>query len=105
MLIKKNKNWLVSENSVTEKNIFLNRRKFFINIGKLVSLPLLYSPSTIASYNFTNSINRNYLVNAKNITDKKLATTYTNFYEFGSSKNIWRRAKKLKTNNWVVKID
>ena len=105
MLIKKNKNWLVSENSVTKKDFFLNRRKFFINVGKLASLTVLYSPSTIASYNFTNTINRNYLINAKNITDEKLATTYTNFYEFGSSKNIWRRAKKLKTNNWVVKID
>ncbi len=38
-------------------------------------------------------------------TSEKLATTYTNFYEFGSSKNIWRRASKLKVDNWSIKID
>ena len=38
-------------------------------------------------------------------TSEKLATTYTNFYEFGSSKNIWRRASKLKVDNWSITID
>ena len=76
-----------------------------MNIGKSVLFPLFYSPSVIASYNFNKSINKKYLLDTKNITDEKLATTYTNFYEFGSSKNIWRRARKLDTNNWVVKID
>ena len=28
-----------------------------------------------------------------------------NFYEFGSSKNIWRRAQKLITDPWEIKID
>lgn len=105
MVIIKKKNWLISENSVTEKHLFLSRRKFLINVGKSVLFPLLYSPSVIASYNFNKSINKKYLLDTKNITDEKLATTYTNFYEFGSSKNIWRRARKLDTNNWVVKID
>ena len=39
------------------------------------------------------------------ITKERYATTYTNFYEFGSSKNIWRRASKLITNPWTLEID
>ena len=39
------------------------------------------------------------------ITVEEEATTYTNFYEFGSSKNIWRRAQKLVTDPWMVTID
>ena len=39
------------------------------------------------------------------LTPENEATTYTNFYEFGSSKNIWRRAQKLITDPWSTIID
>jgi sulfoxide reductase catalytic subunit YedY len=41
----------------------------------------------------------------RDITPEDDATTYTNFYEFGSSKNIWKRAQKLVTDPWLVTID
>ena len=41
----------------------------------------------------------------RTLTSEQDATTYTNFYEFGSSKNIWRKAKKLNTDPWIVTID
>ena len=44
-------------------------------------------------------------VGGRALTPEYEATTYTNFYEFGSSKNIWRRAQKLTTDPWSVKID
>jgi sulfoxide reductase catalytic subunit YedY len=34
-----------------------------------------------------------------------MATTYTNFYEFGSSKNIWKKTRWLETDPWAVTID
>ena len=33
------------------------------------------------------------------------ATTYNNYYEFGSSKNIWRKAQALPIRPWTVTID
>lgn len=39
------------------------------------------------------------------LTDEKVATTYNNFYEFGSSKNIWQAAQKLNIRPWEIKID
>jgi sulfoxide reductase catalytic subunit YedY len=39
------------------------------------------------------------------ITDEKTSTTYNNFYEFGSSKNIWQAAQKLPIRPWEVRID
>ena len=41
----------------------------------------------------------------RDITPEKIATTYNNFYEFGSHKNIWRAAQKLNTRPWEVTID
>ncbi|MEX0759755.1 MAG: protein-methionine-sulfoxide reductase catalytic subunit MsrP [Tistlia sp.] len=38
------------------------------------------------------------------LTDEKLATTYNNYYEFGSSKNIWRGAQDLPIRPWSVSI-
>ena len=38
-------------------------------------------------------------------TDEEEATTYTNFYEFGSSKNIWRKTRKMVADPWAVTID
>jgi sulfoxide reductase catalytic subunit YedY len=39
------------------------------------------------------------------LTDEKLATTYNNFYEFGSTKSISRAAQALKLRPWQIKLD
>ncbi len=41
----------------------------------------------------------------RDISDEKVATTYNNFYEFGSSKNIWQAAQKLPIRPWQIRID
>jgi len=39
------------------------------------------------------------------ITAEKYATTYNNFYEFGSHKEIHRQAQELRVRPWEVRID
>jgi sulfoxide reductase catalytic subunit YedY len=39
------------------------------------------------------------------VTDEKLATTYNNFYEFGSQKEIAEAAQALKIRPWTVTFD
>lgn len=39
------------------------------------------------------------------LTAESDATTYNNFYEFGSHKNIWRQAQRLPLRPWQVRID
>lgn len=38
------------------------------------------------------------------ITDEKDATTYNNFYEFGSNKRISKRAQRLRLRPWEIEI-
>jgi sulfoxide reductase catalytic subunit YedY len=38
------------------------------------------------------------------MTAEKLATTYNNFYEFGTDKSIWREAQKLEVRPWTIKV-
>ena len=40
----------------------------------------------------------------RSITKEELATTYTNYYEFGSSKNIRDKAQYLPIRPWMVSI-
>ncbi len=40
----------------------------------------------------------------RELTDEKDVTTYNNYYEFGSSKNIWKKAQALPIRPWTVKI-
>ena len=41
----------------------------------------------------------------RDVTDEEVATTYNNYYEFGSSKNIWQKAQALPIRPWTVRID
>ena len=104
MYIKKKKSWEISEALVTDESYFRNRRSFMNLLGKTALTCSLYPSFSFASYQTTNKLNKKYFLPLP-YTIEKLATTYTNFYEFGSSKNIWRRASKLKTDNWSIAID
>ena len=104
MYLKKKKSWEISESSVTDESYFRNRRSFISSLGKSALMFSLYPSFSLASYQTTNKLNKKYFLPLP-YTSEKLATTYTNFYEFGSSKNIWRRASKLKVDNWSIKID
>ena len=106
MFIKRQKIWNIKESSITSEYFFKSRRKILKNLAvgslfvpstSLISFPAFssfYPPKTNNSYKID-----------REITKESLATTYTNFYEFGSSKNIWRRASQLKTDPWLLTID
>ena len=72
--------------------------------------PSLIHPSACATQkNLSTSLypatrNASYKVN-REITPEKITTTYNNFYEFGSHKNIWRAAQGLQIRPWEVTID
>ena len=106
MFIKKNKVWNLKESSITSESVFNSRRKIIKNlaIGSLVVPSASLIPFTAFS-SFYPPITNNFYKVDRDLTKESLATTYTNFYEFGSSKNIWRRAAQLKTDPWLLTID
>ena len=106
MFLKKNKVWNLKESSITSESVFNSRRKIIKNlaIGSLVVPSASLIPFTAFSSFYPPKNNNLYKVD-RDLTKESLATTYTNFYEFGSSKNIWRRAAQLKTDPWLLTID
>ena len=86
------------ENKITEQRVFLNRRKVILGIM-----------GSIFSSNFSNlyanSINNTYKkVIKRNLTSFEKIAKYNNFFEFGTTKQIWKQAQKLKTENWKIEI-
>ncbi|EGO94918.1 MULTISPECIES: protein-methionine-sulfoxide reductase catalytic subunit MsrP [Acidiphilium] len=41
----------------------------------------------------------------RSLTPRHNVETYNNFYEFGLNKDIWRKAQKLPTEPWTIRID
>ena len=110
MPIKLRKNWALPETAVTPEHIYMNRRQWLQAAGFAgAGLAAMFAGGAINPVNaaigpYPAPRNEAY-VGGRALTPEDEATTYTNFYEFGSSKNIWRRAQKLTTDPWSVTID
>ncbi|MDA9023372.1 protein-methionine-sulfoxide reductase catalytic subunit MsrP, partial [Alphaproteobacteria bacterium] len=112
MLIKKRPSWAMAEADATSEHIYLNRREWlraagFAGLGLTTALTGVggFAAAAVAAIEgYPAPRNMAYRLD-RDITPEDDATTYTNFYEFGSSKNIWKRAQKLVTDPWMVTID
>ena len=112
MLITSRPSWAIPETTATPEDIYLNRREWLREVGR-AGLGLLGVASGIGGFasetaaaidGYPAMRNKAYKLD-RALTPEKEATTYTNFYEFGSSKNIWRDAQKLVTDPWMITID
>ncbi|MEC7189588.1 MAG: protein-methionine-sulfoxide reductase catalytic subunit MsrP [Pseudomonadota bacterium] len=116
MLIRSRKPWDVIDYKTTDENVYLNRRSLLRAIGiagaGLASAsfvggefaPMVSSVRAASIIGFPATRNPAFTLD-RPVTEEEEATTYTNFYEFGSSKNIWRKARKLVTDPWIFTIE
>jgi sulfoxide reductase catalytic subunit YedY len=116
-MIRIHKSWELSENLVTSESAYFNRRHFLKTIvGAGISasiMPILgcqKSPSEITLETTLDlpklpaQTNSAFAKVDRSITDETLAGRYNNFYEFGGTKNIWRKAQNLPTEDWKVEV-
>lgn len=122
MLIKRRRGWEIPDRLATPEGVWLNRRRLLKGLAagpvlgaaaalagcmeeagageQLAAAPMadpsahLYPPRTNMRYR-----------GDRPMTKEDLATTYNNFYEFGSHKNIWRAAQALPIRPWTITID
>ena len=119
MLIKSKRSWELPESAATSEAVFRERRRLIKGLAAgpiLAAMPaaLLGSPFGVGTAFAADAdptadlypANRNmrYRVD-RPITDEKDATTYNNYYEFNSSKDVVRQAQQLTIRPWEIKID
>jgi len=86
---------------VTPKADFLNRRQIMAGVAGLGIAPMFAGQASAKSLAFAKS---DYKVDA-DITPKEAATTYNNYYEFGTAKtDPAKYAGVLTTDPWSVEI-
>ena len=106
MLLKIINSLNIKENKITPEKIWLGRREFVKNLLLGLSISPILNQDVFANTSYHSQVKKNlkFKVN-RDITSEYFATTYNNFYEFGSSKNIWRSAQKLNLKPWEITID
>lgn len=102
--------WALSENTVTSESLFLNRRSVLAGLGFGAGALAIGAGQAQAAAGETMispkpPLNPKFADAGRSITDEAVNTRYNNFYEFGSSKRIWREAQELKVDPWTVTLD
>jgi sulfoxide reductase catalytic subunit YedY len=114
MLIRRRRGWELPESAATPEHLFWRRREL---IQGLAAGPILFAagaPGAALAEDADPSaglypVQRNprYVLDERipEPSDEQLVTTYNNFYEFGSHKQISTAAQALKIRPWTVTID
>jgi len=115
MLIKKNKEWNFYKN-ITPEATFINRRSILKSMGfAAISSNIIMQNAFAAAQNdarndlYPVKENREFNLEEfdikggiRKLTKENSVTSYNNYYEFGTTKNIKRAASKLITSPWNI---
>ena len=115
MLIKKNKEWSFYKN-ITPEATFINRRSILKSMGfAAISSNIIMQNAFAAAQNdprndlYPVKENREFNLEEfdikgglRKLTEENSVTSYNNYYEFGTTKNIKRAASKLITSPWNI---
>ncbi len=112
MLIRRKRGWEIPESAATSEAVYLDRRNLMKGLaaGSILATGLLGSGAmaadapdpSVGMYPFKQD--GKYTLD-RPITAEKYVTTYNNFYEFGTDKDIVEPAQALPIRPWTVKID
>ena len=101
MLYVRRRGWEVSEAKVTPQQSAHGRRRVLT-----VGAAALVAPSLLADRALAQGVPRDLKYKpGRDITPEADATTYNNFYEFGTDKSIYRAAQRLPISPWSISIE
>lgn len=109
MWVHRRASWHLKESAATDEAAYLNRREL---IAGLAAGSILAASGTAQAQRMSDDPSAKLYPFKRNeafvldraLTDEKEATTYNNFYEYGTSKSIVKAAEQLKIRPWTLKI-
>jgi len=102
--------WAIPERAVTPESVFLDRRAVLRGMSLGAGAAMIGAGGALAAaepaaWPAPVTANPAYADAGRPATPEKLNAQYNNFYEFGSHKQIYAAAERLKTEGWTVKVD
>ncbi len=116
MLIRSRRGWEMAERDATPEAVFEDRRRLAkalaagpLLLGAAPALSMAARAAAAAETDPSAGLypakrNPRYTLD-RDVTDDRIVTTYNNFYEFGSHKQVWKPAQKLQVRPWTVAIE
>jgi len=104
-MIKIKKSWEIPESEVTPESLYLRRREF-IKTGGLIGGALLLNPLAAAQASIAIDDYQEKVVSLdEEITEEEDATSYNNFYEFGTGKEDPKKhSQRFQTDDWQIVV-
>jgi len=102
MQIRTKRGWEIPEARVTPESLVFGRRTAFgLGAGLLAARPALGQGAPALPPAMRNP----RYAPGRDITPEREATTFNNFYEFGSHKSISQAAQRLPQRPWTVRVE
>ena len=116
MHIRRKRGWELPESAATPEPVYLNRREFSKGLAAgavlLATSAVMFAGTATAEAEEADPSAKLYPVKRNEtykldraLTPQDLVTSYNNYYEFGSSKDISEEAQALPIRPWTVTID
>jgi sulfoxide reductase catalytic subunit YedY len=104
MLLRRNLGWTIAEREATPEPLFLGRRSALAAAGLAgagIALPTRWAGADELPPAMRNPRYRP----ERALTPEREATSYNNYYEFGSHKTISAAAQRLPQRPWTLKVE
>ncbi|VFU10577.1 protein-methionine-sulfoxide reductase catalytic subunit MsrP [Methylocella tundrae] len=108
MFVHRRKGWEIRESEATPEHLFFARRSLLKGGAAAAAASWLAAPAFAAGdpADALYPAKRNEIFKLdRPVTPEEINAHYNNFYEFGSTKDIFDAAQSLKTRPWTIKID
>lgn len=104
MPLRRNPGWTIPERDATPERVFFGRRAALAAAG-LASAGSLLKPRPAGAQDIPPAMRNPRYRPERAITPEREATTYNNYYEFGSHKTISAAAQRLPLRPWTLKVE
>ncbi|HLG48336.1 MAG TPA: protein-methionine-sulfoxide reductase catalytic subunit MsrP [Reyranella sp.] len=110
MFIKRTRGWELPERLATDEGLYLRRRQVVKTMGLGLGALGIAGPGLALAQDADPTAKlypakpNDKFGKPEPITAEKLSTTYNNYYEFSTDKDLWRAARKLKIRPWTIKV-
>ena len=105
MLIRIRRGWELPEGAATPESAVLGRRGALGAGAGLIAGAALARPAAAQAPNPGAAMRNPRYRPERDLTPERDATTYNNYYEFGSDKGIARAAQKIQLTPWSIRFD